>query len=153
MTLDPNNWVKAEISLDIWGIFQTLTLSFCIIEEVWDENTMTFVNKPIKGLDITDLLITQSGVYKIDISEYIQGRNDVSICVYIHTDDYINDYAYITSREGYISEVYAPQLIWTYETEATNEPAIHGYNIFFLVSIVSITFIIIRKKIKNVRKN
>ena len=109
-----------------------MTLSFCIIEESWDEYLMTFVNKPEKSTNIIDLVIAQSGVYKIDISNYIEGRTDISICVYVKIENYIDDYVFITSREGYYSEVYAPQLIWTYKTEFI-KPVIYGYNLPILV--------------------
>lgn len=117
----PDNWVKAEISLDIWGVDMTMNLTASLIEENWDEYTMTYINKPIAGPFedeevITYLLITSSGIYKFDISDYIQGRENISVCLYTEIENYVDDYIYITSREGYYSWAPedAPQLIWTY---------------------------------------
>lgn len=119
----PSNYKKAEISLDIWGVSKTVYLNVCLIEESWDEYTITWMNKPEYGEHITTLLVPSSNIYKIDITNYIEGRNNISICLY--TGDYLmDDYIFINSREGYYSWAPedAPQLIWTYETEPPNQP-------------------------------
>jgi len=115
----PTNYKKAEISLDIWGVSKTVYLNICLIEESWDEYNMTWLNKPTHGEHITTLLVPSSNIYKIDVTNYIEGRNNISICLY--TGDYLmDDYVYITSREGYYSWAPedAPQLIWTYPETA-----------------------------------
>jgi len=125
-----------------------MNLSYCIIEEPWDEYTMVFNNRPAIGMEITQLVVTQDGVYKVDVSDFIGGRTSISICVYISYDNYVHDYVNITSREGFISQVYAPKLIWTYEKEVSKPEAIPGYNLIVLLGILSIVSIIIGKKIK-----
>jgi len=112
----PSTYTKAEISLDFWSVSQTMNISISLIEEEWDEYTMTWINKPSKGAEITSLIITQSDIYAINVTNYIGGRNNLSICVYIKVENYVNDYFYITSREGFYSFAPedAPQLIWTY---------------------------------------
>lgn len=143
----PSNWIQAEISLDIWSVSQTTNLSICIIEEEWDEDTLNFINRPLKGLEITILQISESGIYKIDITDYIEGRTSISICAYVEISNYLDDYICITSREGYISNALAPQLIWTYETEYS-EPAIPGYRISLLLVGPSIGLVILYWKYK-----
>ena len=115
----PDDWVKAEISMDIWGVDMTMNLTVSLIEEDWNEYTMTYIEKPTAGPFedeevITYLLITSSDIYKFDISDYVQGRDNISVCLYIEIENYVDDYIYITSREGYYSSEDAPQLIWTY---------------------------------------
>lgn len=111
----PDSFTKAEISLDFWGVSQTMNFTVVLIEEEWDEFTMTWVtDKPSKGQVIDYILVTSSSIYTVDITSLIAGRTNISICVYIEFDNYVNDYAYIYSREGYIFDDDAPQLIWTY---------------------------------------
>ncbi len=110
----PIDFSKAEISIDLWSVSMTMNVSICLIEENWDEYSMTWMNKPAKESEITSLLITQSDIYTFDVTDYIAGRNNLSICVYIKIENYVDDYFYITSREGFYSEEDAPQLIWTY---------------------------------------
>jgi len=117
----PTTYTKAEISLDFWSVSETMNVTICLIEEAWDEYTMTWVsNKPTKGSDIISLIITQNDIYKFNVTSYITGRNNLSICVYITFDNYVDDYFYITSREGFssYSPEKAPQLIWTYPETA-----------------------------------
>ena len=112
----PITYTKAEISLDFWSVSQTMNVSICLIEEDWDEYSMNWINKPSKGAEITSMIITQSDIYTINVTNYITGRNNLSICVYIKVENYVNDYFYITSREGFYSWAPedAPQIIWTY---------------------------------------
>ena len=112
----PSPYTKAEISLDFWSVSQTMNVSIVLIEEEWDEYSMTWINKPSKGAEITSMIITQSDIYTINVTNYIAGRNNLSICVYIKVDNYVDDYFYITSREEFYSFAPedAPQLIWTY---------------------------------------
>ena len=120
----PGDYIRAEISLDFWGVSQTMNFTVCLVEESWDELSMTWLNKPSKGEAIANLLITSSGIYTIDITSLISGRTNISICVYIEIDNYVEDYAYITSREGYYLVEDAPQLLWisteTVEITVTN---------------------------------
>lgn len=108
----PDDYIRAEISLEFWGVSQTMNFTVCLIEESWDEISMTWLNKPNKGQTIGNLLVISSDIYTIDITSLISGRTDISICVYIELDNYIEDYAYITSREGYYFVENAPQLLW-----------------------------------------
>jgi hypothetical protein len=110
----PSNLKRAEISLEFWGVSQTMNFTVCIIEDNWDEYTMTWGERPNKNNTIGHLLVASSGIYKLGITSLIQGRTDISICVYIEIDNLIRDYAYITSREGFYSSEDAPQILWTY---------------------------------------
>ncbi|MFW9939411.1 MAG: DNRLRE domain-containing protein [Candidatus Thorarchaeota archaeon] len=115
----PSNFIRAEISLDFGGVYQTMNFSVCLIEEEWDELTMTWIDyRPSKGQVLDYVLASSNAIYTIDITSFIAGRTNISICVYIDIENYINDYAYITSREGYIFTEDAPQLIWTYMENA-----------------------------------
>lgn len=114
----PNNFTKAEISLYCGDASQIKNVSICLIEEHWDEYSMNWTNKPIKGSEITSLLIDQTDIYKFDVTDYITGRNNLSICVYIKNENYVEDNVIILSREGFFSQESAPQLIWTYPENA-----------------------------------
>jgi hypothetical protein len=110
----PGDYIRAEISLEFWGVSQTMNFTVGLIEESWDEYSMTWLNKPSKGQTIGNLIVVSSGIYTIDITSLISGRTNISVVVYIEIDNFIDDYAYITSREGYYLIEDAPQLLWIY---------------------------------------
>jgi hypothetical protein len=114
----PSNYERAEISLEFWGVSQTMNYTICLIEESWSEFSMTWINKPNKGQVISNIIVTSDTIYSIDVSSMISGRNNLSICVYIEIDNYVDDYAYITSKEGYYFNEDAPQLKWIYTETA-----------------------------------
>lgn len=114
----PSNYIRAEISLEFWGVSQAMNYIICLIEESWNEFSMTWINKPNKGQIIGNLLVTSDTIYSIDVSSLITGRTNLSICVYIEIDNYVDDYAYITSKEGYYYAEDAPQLKWIYTETA-----------------------------------
>ncbi len=112
----PTSFIRAEISLEFSRVSQFMNFSVCIIEEEWDEYTLDFLSRPSKGQVIGNILVTGNGIYTLDITSLIAGRTNLSICVY--DDPYkpviVLDYNHITSREGYSSVEYAPQILWVY---------------------------------------
>ena len=107
----PSVWSTAEISLYFWGISETFNLTVCLIEENWNEYSITYISKPTRGAVITYLIVPTSGYYTIDITDYIAGRSNISVSLYFDTENYISDNAYISSREdSNIRE--RPQILW-----------------------------------------
>ena len=144
----PNDLIKAELSLALWSVSQIMNFTICMIEEDWDEETMTWDdNKPNKGQIIDYLVVTSNGISKVDITSIAAGRNEFSICIYIEDDNYIDDYAYITSREGYDHSEGAPKLVWTF----LNEDNFLVYNYVLILLVIGIVSIIIIKKVSNKR--
>ncbi len=117
----PWTFTKAEISLDFWGVSQTMNFTVSLINDSWEEYSMTYSNKPTKRDKIGNLLVTGDGIYTIDVTNFIENLSSISICVYIDDENHVVDYAYITSREGYYSwePEDAPKLIWTYLDDVT----------------------------------
>ncbi|MFX1259031.1 MAG: DNRLRE domain-containing protein [Promethearchaeota archaeon] len=143
----PSNYTKVEISLNIWSVDKMINLTICLIEANWDEYSMNWTNKPDKGPVITYLLLSTSEIYKFDVSNYIQGRDNISICAYIDTPNYVDDYVLITSREDdpYDDEK-LPQLIWTHEkvigTQDVSPAMLYvGSLLFFLVVFIALIIV------------
>ncbi|MFW9875207.1 MAG: Ser-Thr-rich GPI-anchored membrane family protein [Candidatus Thorarchaeota archaeon] len=114
----PINYTKAEISLYCGYSSVPRNLTICLIEEEWEEYSMIWLTKPSKGIEITTLLIDRIGIFKFDVSNYIAGRNNLSICAYVKPQYKVDQNVVIISREGYFSDASAPQLIWTYPENA-----------------------------------
>jgi hypothetical protein len=109
----PAGWTKAEISIDMYSVSETFTVSVSLINDTWDEYTINWINKPIHREVITTFTVAESKIYKIDITDYIEGRNSISICV--NASDYLQTgYVQGNSKEGAYSSEDFPQLIWTY---------------------------------------
>lgn len=108
----PVNWKSAEIAFDLYSIDSTVNLSVYLIEDSWEELTLTWNNKPSKGEMIDSFLVSAEKIYKVNVSDYIAGRNNISICLW--TPELLS-YNQIQGdpKEGYFDP---PQLIWTYET-------------------------------------
>jgi len=157
----PADWIKAEISLNFWGVDETLSVTISLINESWGEYTINWMNKPEHGEVIDEILVTEDRIYKIDVTDYVNDTDGISICV--NASDYLQSgYFYIDSSEGgwVWDDSEYPQLIWTYSYEledvmpllalANQEEnfIIPSYPFIFLVSatVFTIISIIIYKK-------
>lgn len=149
----PTNITKAELSLDIWGVSQTMVLTMSIINVGWDELTMDWMNKPVHGQTIGQFTVATSDIYKIDITSLLATRTEISICVNNTIDNYVGDFVYITSKEGYILSSDAPQIIWTYLAEVSESPAIPNYNVFFIIGIICVIGLFLARKMRNKSSN
>ena len=145
----PENITKAELSLDIWGVTQTMGLTLSIINESWDELTLDWLNKPNHGQTIGRILAPSSDIYKYDITSLLTTRTEISICINMTTDDYANDYVFITSKEGYILSEDAPKIIWTYLETVPEVPELQipGYNVLLILGMIGILGYFFIKKI------
>ena len=119
----PSNLIKTEILLNINNHYSgsdTQIIKVSLIEESWDESTLTYDNRPNLGVFITNLSVTTDGFYSIDITQYVNGRINFSIGLegygnltygdvnYGSIDDYIE----INSRENLFD---SPRIVWTYD--------------------------------------
>ena len=123
-TNKPINYLKAELSLYFWGKAfpgPELNLTVCLIEESWDEQTITWNNAPSKGQVLGYFIYNNNtaGVYKLDISSIVDGITNISVCVYMEPDNYVDNSVDISSSEEYLMQEQAPQIIWTYIEDAT----------------------------------
>jgi len=82
-------------------------------------------------ITIGQFFVTSSDIYKIDISSLLTARTEISICVNMTFDDIVDDFVYITSREGYYLTSDAPQIIWTYHETVPTVPELQipSYNL------------------------
>lgn len=130
----PVDWTKAEISIDMYYVSETFIVTVCLINDTWDEYTINWINKPIHREIITSFTVSEERIYKIDITDYIEGRNSISIC--INASNYMQTgYVQGNSKEGAYSSEDFPQLIWTYPetaeitvTSPTSSDNWHDYN-------------------------
>ena len=111
----PSTWTKAEISLSIYSISETTNITVYLIENSWEELSITWNNKPSKGEVITSFLAAAETEYTIDVSNYVAGNTNISICLWTPEVFSYNQLQGHT-KEGYYSwsPETAPQLIWTY---------------------------------------
>ena len=111
----PTNWENAEISIDMYSVSETFNVTVSLINDTWDEYTINWLNKPLHREIITTFTVAEGKIYKINITDYIAGRNNISIC--LNASNYLqNGYVQGHSREGAYSNEDYPQLIWTYPT-------------------------------------
>lgn len=109
----PAGWTKAEISIDMYSVSETFNVTVSLINDTWNEYTINWMNKPIHREKITTFTVAEGKIYKFDITDYIEGRNSISIGV--NASNYLqNGYVQGNSREGAWSSEDYPQLIWTY---------------------------------------
>jgi len=115
--LMPENWTDVGLSLRVRDIPKPFDLNMGIVNDYWNEYTITWNNRPndiiwaVKSLDFTT-----DGIYLFDVGDLISSSDlEFSIILYDqHTEDEVN--VLITAWEYYINE-YCPQLIFTYPVE------------------------------------
>ncbi len=155
----PNNYTKVEIYLYSYETTGSIEISVMLITEYWNEDTITWANKPDHGEIIKT--ISGGGGYYIDITDYING-DGISICLNASNNLQTN-YSAINSLEGVYSDE-TPRLIWTYEEEISIPPSkefiiflMFYINfvimLFILLGCAFLTFLYIRsqKKYRNLR--
>lgn len=110
----PAGWTKAEISIDMYSVSETFNATLSLINDTWNEYTIIWINKPVHREVITTFTVGAEKIYKFDITDYIEGKNSISIC--LNASNYLqNGYVKADAKEGYFS---APQLVWTYPETA-----------------------------------
>ena len=119
---EPQNVTKARIKFYVWSVGSTVNLSATIITTPWSEYSMTWMNKPSGKTHIAYIIIPSSGFYYIDITNYLAGRNNISIC--LNCSNYLNtDTAWIDSREWYsYNSQEVPMIEWTYTATSSTPP-------------------------------
>ncbi len=111
----PINWIKAEISLDVYYVSETFNMTVCLINKTWNEYEITWYERPEHREIITTFPVAEEKIYKFNITNYIEGRDGISVCLNISDREH-KGYAKARSKEGFYSwnPEDAPQLIWTY---------------------------------------
>ncbi len=126
LTNKPTNFLKAELSLWLWDKAFSgpdLNLTIVLIEDSWDELTLTLNNAPSKGQVMGNILYINNngGLHKLDITSFVQARTNISVCVYMEAGNFVNNSADMYSSEFYHLAEQIPQIIWTFEKDATIE--------------------------------
>ncbi len=142
----------AEISIDILAVYEDMSLTVTLITENWNENSITWNNKPTHGEIITTFYVAAAQFYTIDVSDYIEG-DSLSICInatYSGVSDYIVGY---TSEWG--SDDSKPQITFSgndddddeddEEIDETNEIDNKNNNVSFVwdLSLIIVVIVVI----------
>ena len=137
----PNNYDKAELSLALISFLYTPSnFSIILVGNSWQENTLTWNNKPAHQETIRNITITSEERYVIELTDFLRNLDEFSICVDI-TNKTIEESIGFWSSEGYVYDVDAPQIIWTYESEYSPSGLIALFLIYVLL-IVSLAVVI-----------
>lgn len=138
----PDDWVKAEISIYAYAVSETFEASISLIEDDWDEMAITWENKPVHGEIIMSFTVAEVGWYTIDVTNFIEGRDDISICVNA-SDDSQNGWIQLSSTTNEDISTY-PILIWTYPVEGVDSGIIYGFDLpIFILTILSIGMMLV----------
>lgn len=102
----PENWTKARISFKVdWIILSdNINISVILIEDSWNENSLTWNNKPSHAEIIKTTKVSEGQTYYFDVSGYASG-SDISVC--INSSD--------VQQRGLGAISQSPELTWTYE--------------------------------------
>lgn len=117
-TTEPQNVIQARIKFYVYSVSSTANLSVTIITTPWNEYSMTWANQPTGKTHVEYIVIPSTGSYYIDITNYIAGRNNISICLNSSTTSNLG-LAYMDSRELSGS---GPMIVWTYTTNVIITP-------------------------------
>ncbi len=113
----PENWTHAKISIKLMPIYTAGFLTVSLITDLWGENTINWLNKPKHEEIIATLFLAGEDTYEINVDNYIEGRDSISICINLSSNSSPYDKIVISkSREdyiGFLKDNY-PILVWTY---------------------------------------
>jgi len=125
----PSNWTKAEIEIHMYYITNATNLTICSTTASWDELTITWLNKPAHGQEITQLTVATEQVYSIDVTNFISG-DFISICINATTVP--AGYVEASSREGGFGSI-TPKLKWTFTPPELKIP---GFNTLIFLGLM-----------------
>ena len=79
----PQNYTDVEISVYIFGVLTTANISVSLLNETWDEYLLNYGSKPDPqmGTTLDKLVVSSDGIYTINVTDYIEGRNNISVCL------------------------------------------------------------------------
>jgi len=112
-SVDPS-WESVLLSLTVNGIPKAFDLDMGIVNEYWNENLITWNNRPLNVTwEVKSLNFTTDGTYLFNITDLISNLDsEFSIILYDqHTEDEVN--VLIGSREN-PTQNNSPQLIFSY---------------------------------------
>ncbi len=97
----------------MYSISETFNVTASLITDSWDELTITWLNKPAHREVISTFTVAEGKIYKIDVTDYIAGRDNISIC--LNASDYLQGgYVQATSKEGTYKKSYIA--IWLFKS-------------------------------------
>lgn len=74
---------KAQISLDIYSVDETMDLTVCIVSNSWEEYEINYANKPDHVEIIGTWQAMGDKIYTMDVSDFIdESKEGISVCVY-----------------------------------------------------------------------
>jgi len=129
----PTEYNKIELSLSILSQITPTEFSIILVDNSWQEDTLTWNNKPAHQEIIKNFTIGSEEFYIIDLTEFLRDKDEISFCVNL-TNSTIERYVSLNSREGSVYEVDAPRIIWSFEA---------NYNPLYLIGIVLIYVLLI----------
>ena len=155
---EPDDYESVEISIDMYSVSETFQVTVSLVTESWDETTITWINKPNSTDIIETFTVSEGKIYKIDISDYIEGEG---ISIRINASNYLQTgYVQAHSSEGYYSDEDAPQIIWTFDDSDDDDDDddekisdilkdILGFDLLItLVSMIGIGVLLVKKNKK-----
>jgi hypothetical protein len=110
----PKSIMKATIKTYWYSIMcdSWLTVKACVVSNHWNEKNLTWNDAPSHGLEITSEEITDGTEFNIDITDYINGSGDFSICIF-EQSPYCTHGLQSASDEGERSN--SPRLVVQYQ--------------------------------------
>jgi len=147
----PVNYEKIELSLSVVGEMSYAEYSIILVDNSWQENTLTWNNKPTHQQIIKNVTFSTE-VYKIDLTDFLRNRDEVSICINITNSTIVESISFYT-REDYVYDTDAPMLIWTYNSGFTS-PVLIVIALIYALVMMSLSVLITKiTKARVLKKN
>lgn len=137
---EPHSLVKALISLNIGdygGIDKTIHLNVILVENDWEEMTLNWTNRPAQIEIIDTIEVSEDDIYKVEITDYLKDREELSICV--NMSNIIEDEDVLIDSKDFQSDAEdekAPRIIWIKEVNIVDP-------LYFLVLVIVIVTILV----------
>jgi len=139
---EPDEWTEVEISIYIYYVSETMEVEIYLTKAGWDEDKLTWQNRPAKLEVIDEFTISEEDTYTFKVTDEVEDLLDdddegISICIHHSDNATSNGHFQAASSEGYSEDDEAPLLIWTY-TVVTEEE----FYTVVLITIIAVVGII-----------
>ncbi|MFX0028409.1 MAG: DNRLRE domain-containing protein [Promethearchaeota archaeon] len=143
------DWSKVELYLDFYSVSEAVEFEIIKIIGNWDEDLITWINKPAQGEIMLSLTILDDMDTVIDISSHVSS-NKFSIC--IDSPYYQDELVKITAKEDNL-ELKRPRLIFYYTNINFNPIPRFIESVIAIFAIALIIWVVKHQKRKRIGIN
>lgn len=143
----PNKIIQTEFVIQVFTVQGITDFLVHIVDDPWNEDTLTWNNKPNYGPPVGNFTADHTGMYIFE-APAIAALTELSICIRTNQTGQVRRIL-VTAREISTGHShFGPGILWTFDGTLV----VPGYNVLFIIAIIGsigiLLAIIMRKRLK-----